>query len=95
MSTPSKRIDPPLGSTSRTIMRASVDLPQPDSPTMPSVSHAASANETPFDRMDVAPDPPEHTAPHREALGQILDLEQRLGLGRRGPVLTIRHAPPP
>ena len=35
---PSKRIVPAVGSSSRSIRRAVVDLPQPDSPTMPSVS---------------------------------------------------------
>ena len=35
------------GSISRTIMRASVDFPQPDSPTIPSVSRSRSVNETP------------------------------------------------
>ena len=44
---PRSRITPLLGSISRTIIRASVDLPQPDSPTMPSVSPACNANETP------------------------------------------------
>ena len=38
MSRPSKRIVPAVGSSSLSISRAVVDLPQPDSPTMPSVS---------------------------------------------------------
>ncbi len=38
MSWPSKRIVPDVGSSSRRISRAVVDLPQPDSPTIPSVS---------------------------------------------------------
>ena len=46
MSTPRKRIDPAVGSSSRTSPRISVVLPQPDSPTTPSVSPAASENET-------------------------------------------------
>src|SRR5258705_152184 len=37
MSVPARRISPALGSTSRTMQRATVDLPEPDSPTMPSV----------------------------------------------------------
>ena len=38
ISLPSKRIDPSVGSISRSSSRAVVDLPQPDSPTIPSVS---------------------------------------------------------
>ena len=38
MSTPSKMILPPVGSSRRMMQRAIVDLPQPDSPTTPSVS---------------------------------------------------------
>ncbi|MEY9756203.1 hypothetical protein ABIE73_003598 [Bradyrhizobium yuanmingense] len=47
MSSPSRRIWPEVGSTSRSTLRATVDLPQPDSPTRPSVSPVPSANETP------------------------------------------------
>jgi hypothetical protein len=38
MSRPSKMIRPSVGSSSRMMQRAIVDLPQPDSPTTPSVS---------------------------------------------------------
>ena len=38
MSTPSKVSLPAVGSSSRISIRPRVDLPQPDSPTMPSVS---------------------------------------------------------
>jgi hypothetical protein len=41
ISTPSNLIEPASGSISRMIIRASVDFPQPLSPTMPSVSPAA------------------------------------------------------
>ena len=37
------------------INRAVVDLPQPDSPTMPSVSPASTANETPSTARTMAP----------------------------------------
>jgi len=37
MSVPLSRISPPLGSIRRTMQRATVDFPEPDSPTMPSV----------------------------------------------------------
>ncbi len=46
-SRPSKRICPALGSISRKISRPVVDLPQPDSPTSPSVSPGSSAKLTP------------------------------------------------
>ena len=39
--------EPSVTSSSRTMQRASVDLPQPDSPTMPSVSPCRTSNETP------------------------------------------------
>jgi hypothetical protein len=47
ISVPRRRMIPPVGSVSRTIMRASVDLPQPDSPTIPSVSRSRNVNDTP------------------------------------------------
>jgi len=40
-------IEPPVGSRRRAIQRAIVDLPQPDSPTTPSVSPAISVKLTP------------------------------------------------
>ena len=46
MSWPSNMICPAVGSISRTIMRAVVVLPQPDSPTMPRVSPAATEKLT-------------------------------------------------
>ena len=47
MSSPSKRTVPLVGSSSRTSSRPSVDLPQPDSPTSPSVSPRRTSSETP------------------------------------------------
>src|SRR5262245_8610889 len=47
MSRSSKTIFPPVGSSSRMMQRASVDLPQPDSPTMPSVSPRSTLKLTP------------------------------------------------
>ena len=47
ISSPSNRIVPAVGSVSRISRRPSVDLPQPDSPTSPSVSPVAMRNETP------------------------------------------------
>ena len=46
MSTLSIRIAPLVGSTSRATQRATVDLPEPDSPTMPSVSPRRIVSET-------------------------------------------------
>ena len=43
---PSKMISPSVGSSSRTSVRPSVDLPQPDSPTSPSVSPSRTAKLT-------------------------------------------------
>jgi hypothetical protein len=47
ISCPAKRIDPAVGSWMRTTRRAKVDLPQPDSPTTPTVSPAATSRSTP------------------------------------------------
>ena len=46
-STPSTRIWPSVGSSRRTMVRPSVDLPQPDSPTRPSVRPASTRKATP------------------------------------------------
>ena len=46
MSTLSIRIAPLVGSTSRATQRATVDLPEPDLPTMPSVSPRRTVSET-------------------------------------------------
>ena len=47
ISSPSSLIAPLVGSTNRNTVRATVDLPQPDSPTSPSVSPAPSEKLTP------------------------------------------------
>ena len=47
ISWPAKRIEPAVGSWMRTTSRAKVDLPQPDSPTTPTVSPAATSRSTP------------------------------------------------
>src|SRR5262245_32879975 len=47
ISRPCRRMVPDVGSISLTIMRAAVDLPQPDSPTSPSVSPGKTENEMP------------------------------------------------
>jgi hypothetical protein len=47
MSRPSKTTRPPVGSSSRMMHRAIVDLPQPDSPTTPRVSPSRTVKLTP------------------------------------------------
>ena len=47
-SLPSNLTSPAVGSMSRRIVRPVVVLPQPDSPTRPSVSPGATSNETSF-----------------------------------------------
>ena len=54
MSRPLKTIRPRVGSSSLRMQRTSVDLPQPDSPTMPSVSPSRSVKETPSTAFTVA-----------------------------------------
>ena len=51
MSRPANAILPAVSSCSRTMQRPSVVLPQPDSPTSPSVSPARTSNETLVDRL--------------------------------------------
>ena len=77
MSMPRRRMAPALGSISRTIMRASVDFPQPDSPTIPSVSRSRSVNDTPSTACTCAHRAAEYSAAHRKMLDQVLDREQR------------------
>ena len=105
MSRPSKTIVPPVGSSSRMMQRAIVDLPQPDSPTTPSVSPCADREADAVDRLHGADllleDDP---ARDGEVLLQILDDEQlvatqpfapaRAGLrpGRRCSTAASGHA---
>src|SRR5262245_9727565 len=55
MSLPERRIMPAVGSISRNIVRPTVDLPQPDSPTSPSVSPAPIVKLTPSTANTVPP----------------------------------------
>ncbi len=48
ISSPPSRISPLLGSIRRTMQRATVDLPEPDSPTMPSVWPRRISSVTPL-----------------------------------------------
>ena len=77
MSRPSKTILPAVGSTRRTTARPVVVLPQPDSPTRPTVSPRSHGQVDAVDRTHHVsePKPPRD----REVLGQPLDDQQRLG----------------
>src|SRR5262245_36190838 len=55
MSLPERRIMPAVGSMSRNTVRPTVDLPQPDSPTNPSVSPASIVKLTPSTANTVPP----------------------------------------
>ena len=95
-STPSRRTDPDVGSTSRSTRRPVVVLPQPDSPTMPSVSPFATLKLTPETAFTVAVDRRRNTAADRELLHEVGDLEDRLpGAARlldRGHACTSRSS---
>ena len=77
MSAPSKRIEPLVGSSRRTISRAVVDLPQPDSPTRPSVSPSTNVERDVLDRVHHSPDAAEDRLLDRKMLRQVVDLDQR------------------
>ena len=88
-SVPSKMIVPAVASTSRITARAKVDLPQPDSPTRPSVSPRRTSSDTPSTARTVA-DPPldDEALGDREVDLEALGAQQRLrrpvgGGGRR------------
>ena len=79
MSSPSSVIVPLVGSTRRRIALPVVDLPQPLSPTRPSVSPAARSNDTPSTACTVPTSRDEQPAAHREVLDQRVDLEHGSG----------------
>ena len=77
MSRPSKMIFPAVDSSSRMTQRASVDLPQPDSPTTPSVSPWRTVKRDVVDGLhgsDLLLE--DDAAGDREVLLQVLDDEQ-------------------
>ena len=90
-STPSKMIEPAVGLYRRTIARPVVLLPQPDSPTRPSVSPRRISKSIAVDRPDVA-----DVALEDEALGdrepdpQVADLSRGC---RSSPAPGSRRAP--
>ena len=76
------------------MQRTSVDLPQPDSPTIPSVSPCCSVNETPSTAFTVGDllleDDP---AGDREVLLQVLDDEQLVARAHGASTDALAHAP--
>ena len=69
-------ISPPVGSSSRRISRPTVVLPQPDSPTSPSVSPGIDVEADILDRAHRAARAAQPAA-HLEMLGQIAHRQQR------------------
>jgi hypothetical protein len=55
MSVPSNTMRPAAGFTRRSSVRDSVDFPQPDSPTRPTVSPARMSNDTPSTACSTPP----------------------------------------
>ena len=89
MSAPSKRIVPLVGSCSRTSSRPSVDLPQPDSPTIAERLAAPHLERDAVDRVDdLATLARNGGRPHREVLDEVDRLEEH-----RGGPLRRAHAP--
>ncbi len=79
MSLPSKRTVPLVGSSRRMTTRASVDFPQPDSPTIPIVSPRLHRERDAVERLHRGHLVLEHDAlGDREVLRDVLDLEERV-----------------
>ena len=83
MSTPSNMIVPDVGSMSRSSSRPTVVLPQPDSPTSPSVSPRRISNDDAVDGLHLTDGPLQDAAPHREVLHEVADLDERYDARRR------------
>ena len=81
MSLPSKMILPAVGSISLMIVRPSVVLPQPDSPTTPSVSPRRRSRSTPSTALHLADGVLEDARLDREVLDEPLDAEQLVLVG--------------
>ena len=91
MSRSPKRMTPSLGS-SRSSARPSVDLPEPDSPTMPMVCPRFSASETPIDRAQHQRLAAQEAAADLERHLDIAALEQDRRAGRGGALLPVGSA---
>ena len=77
MSVPSNMIVPAVGSSSRMSTRPTVDLPDPDSPTSPSVPPVLDDEVDAVDRAHVADGAPQDAAVDREVLDQAASLDDR------------------
>ena len=77
ISTPSNRTAPAVGSIRRSSRRPVVDLPQPDSPTRPSVSPRAIDKIDAVDGADRRLVAGEPSAAPREILGEACRFDQR------------------
>ena len=98
MSRPSKRIDPAVGSSSLMSVRPSVVLPQPDSPTRPSVSPCSTRQ---VDAVDRAHRPDRALEDSRRLIGKCLtspcDAKQLVAVRRRvrrGALKPLAVSPP-
>ena len=85
---------PLVGSTSRRMLRATVDLPQPDSPTMPERFADADREADAVDGMHGADAAAQHAAAHRIMFDEVGDLEQRgcVGHGMAAVSAARQHA---
>ena len=72
-----KMTSPPVGSSSRMMVRPVVDLPQPDSPTMATVSPRSTLERDAVDGLDLADHPAQRPALDGEVLLQAAHLQQR------------------
>ena len=75
-STPSNQTAPEVGSTSRRMPLPTVVLPQPDSPTSPSVLPARDRERHAVDRLHVRDDALEHALVDREVDLEVLHLKE-------------------
>ena len=82
MSVPSNMIVPAVGSIRRSSSRPTVVLPQPDSPTRPSVSPRRIVEVHAVHGLDLGDGAPQDAALDREVLDQAADLDQRPVSGR-------------
>ena len=79
MSAPSKVIVPAVGSSRRSSTRPSVDFPEPDSPTRPTVWPGCDREVDAVDRAHVTDGAAQHAAPDREVLRDAGARQQRAG----------------
>ena len=77
MSVPSKLIVPAVGSMRRRSSRPTVVLPQPDSPTRPSVSPRRISKLDAVDGLDRPDRALQDAALDREVLDEVADLDER------------------